>query len=656
MEYFNNILTVEAGWMIEQGVMTDCNYRHLTTRGDIQVVRRACRNTPALVAYDSLPDRYKKAIAEKVGDPRQAARKNVLEGLIEHSGEATQWLEEFTLADGRHLPKDVRTVYYANAIVLDAIGRLILNRSTKRKALGGKATRFWEEIVKAVESLDHGQWPCSLPENARSLERKYQKYKEEGYIALVHKNFTKGLKNAAKIADEDMEAVLVTIMSDPRNLDNAQVAKLYNMMAAQMGWKKITSSAVAVWRDKCDDLIFARRRGTKEYFSTKAMQVTRSAPTRPLLFWTLDGWDAELLYQKKPEKGATTYYNRLKLEVVLDPCTNYPIGFAIGESETAALIKEALRDAERETQRLFGKMYRATQIQSDQHGKKAMMPTYVTVAETPTPAKVGNAKSKPIERWFKYFNKKYCQLQANWSGFGVTSRKELQPNSEFLDKYKKDFPDKEGVIKQLVTFIQMERAELEAEYKARFKADGLMELTMQQYLMAFGQSSEDKRYLMQGQGIIATIGTHKMYYDCFDTRFRCFSSTRWQLRYDPDDPHYAMAVNEDETLQFMLEEKYVQPMALAERKDGDAYELQRIREFNARKEQETADTLSPMNERAFDLFRKAGDSTLSKLLITDGDGQHKIHKDKSRLRITQAEPVEVLEEDFDIATIAGNMY
>ena len=38
----------------------------------------------------------------------------------------------------------------------------------------------------------------------------------------------------------------------------------------------------------------------------------------------------------------------------------------------------------------------------------------------------------------------------------------------------------------------------------------------------------------------------------------------------------------------MLEEKYVQPMALADRKPGDAEQLQRVRDFNKELEAETA--------------------------------------------------------------------
>lgn len=640
MQYFNNILTVEAGWMIEQGVMTSENYRQMSHRGDIQVVRRACRNTPALVAYDSMPDRYKQAIVERIGDPRKEARQNVLEGLIEHSATASEYFENYMIDDDRHLPADKRREYYTNAIVLDGVRRLIEGRNSKRKALGNRATRFWDEISEAVQELDLTKWPHTLPANARSLERKYQRYLSDGLASLVHKAYQTGSKNAAKVADENQKAMLVTFMSDPRNLDNEQVARLYNMVAQQMDWKKITASAVAVWRDKCDDLIFARRHGAEKYRAGREMQVRRSAPTRPLLFWTMDGWDVELLYQNKPDKGATTYHNRLTMVVVLDGCCRYPIGFAVGKNESPALIREALRDAERETQRLFGRMYRVGQIQSDHFAMKNLTPTYQAVADKVTPARVKNAKAKPIEAWFNYFNKKYCQMQTNWSGFGITSRKELQPNTEYITKYKHQFPDFEGCVRQIVGMIQAERAELETAYVAQFEAEGLTELKTAQYLMAFGESTGERRYLLQGCGIRCTIGTRKMDYDCFDTHFRKYPSTRWQLRYDPEDLHYAVAVNEDESLQFTLEEKYIQPMALADRKEGDARELQRVMDFNRRKEQELMDELTPMEDRARELLEQ---TTLSKLLITDSRGQHKLPKAKARLAAANAELVEAVE-------------
>lgn len=75
--------------------------------------------------------------------------------------------------------------------------------------------------------------------------------------------------------------------------------------------------------------------------------------------WSLDGWDVELYFQKtgtdKRGYNTTTYSNRLSIVVVLDPCVNYPIGYAIGRQEEPSLIKEALKNAVNHTAELFGR-------------------------------------------------------------------------------------------------------------------------------------------------------------------------------------------------------------------------------------------------------------------------------------------------------------
>ena len=45
--------------------------------------------------------------------------------------------------------------------------------------------------------------------------------------------------------------------------------------------------------------------------------------------------------------------------------------------------------------------------------------------------------------------------------------------------------------------------------------------------------------------------------------------------FDPADKTKVMAANGDGSLRFLLEEKYIQPMALRDRKEGDAEELAR---------------------------------------------------------------------------------
>ena len=639
MQYYNNILTVEANWLIAQGIMSKPNYDQMRARKDIRVVRRGCRGQEALVDYESMPERFRRKVDEIVKDPYKAVRTNAVEECIAHSAEVSDYFDSYQIGDDRHLPVDKRREYYANAIVFDAIHTLIINRSAKRRSLGNKAVRFWNKISEAVQDLDRTRYPHALPANARSLERKYKIYKADGYESLVHKSYIAQNKNAAKVYDENQVSAIGVLISDPRNLDNEQVARVYNTLAEQMQWKKITGSTVAVWRDKLDSEIYARRHGAVAFRSKKSMQVKRSAPTYPLYYWTMDGWDVELMYQKQ-EGGRTTYHNRPTVVFILDACCKYPIGYAIGTHETPELIKEALRNAAKHTESLFGQMYRTAQLQSDNYSIKKLMPLYEKMADKATPAQVKNAKAKIIEPWFRQFNKKYCQMQTNWSGFGVTSRKELQPNSDFLNKYRKNFPDFEGVCQQLIRFIEAERAELHDKYVALYNempVENRFPLPYDQYLMLFGSTTGNKN-LLQGSGLNITIGGRKHSYDCFDPAFRNHASTRWEVRFDPDNLQRAIAVNEDESLRFTLEEKYIQPMALIERKDGDYEQLKRVMDFNKAQEQRIAGQIGGYMENAAGLLEEHNKKldTLQKLMICDSHGQHKNQRNKERLHLEPA--------------------
>ena len=130
------------------------------------------------------------------------------------------------------------------------------------------------------------------------------------------------------------------------------MAKAYNVKARALGWKEITAAAVGVWREKLQLEAAAGRLGVTNFRNTKTMQVKRSRPTAPFLMCSLDGWTVELLYQKtrtdKNGHNVTPYTNRLTIVVVLDPCVDYPMGYAVGDHECPELIKAANTAAEME--------------------------------------------------------------------------------------------------------------------------------------------------------------------------------------------------------------------------------------------------------------------------------------------------------------------
>ena len=631
VEYYNNTLTLEASWLVEQDIISESNYKQLSARQQLQIVRRGCLNTPALVAYDSMPERFKRRVVEVIGrSPYDLVKTNQLQALISDHIELSQFFENYKLTDGRFIPQNTRHEYYINAIILEAIHILITDKKAKRSALGHKTAKIWEKIAESVMELDRVRFPHSLPANPRRLESKYKTYRKEGAQSLIHKNFANN--NAAKVDDKDKESVIVELLAAPNNLDNVQVMKFYNLIAEKAGWKKITAGTVANWREEYETMIYAGRRGSVAFSNKKEMQVKRSAPTAPMYFWTLDGWDAELLYQKF-ENGRTTYHNRPTVVVILDAFNKYPVGYAVGTNETPELIQMALRNAARHTAELFGTMYRTHQIQSDRYAVKMMTPFYETLGKHYTPARAKNAKAKIIEPYFNHINKTYCQIQPNWSGFGITSDPEKQPNVEFINKFKKNFPEFEDVCRQIDIMIMAERAnKVEAYMNAWMQmADtDKIELSYKNYLMQFG-STTGRQILMQHNGLLPTINGVKYTYDCFDVNFRKHSSVKWNVVYDPDDMSRALAVNEDQTLQFLLEEKYVQPMALKDRKDGDSQQLQRVNDFNKQLKGEVTEFRAMSAENASEFIGMLPQfETLKKMCITDSKGQHKQNRNRAR--------------------------
>ena len=507
IQYYKASLAIEAQALIAHGIISRSAYDKMAERQDLRIVRRGCRNTCALVDYESMPDRIKQAVVAAFGNPYDYVADNALLHHLQPNPAAAEWLEAYRPDGVRHLRTQAVCRYHAEACILDAIGRLLASRRSRSSALGHRSARLWDELARLVTLVDTLRWPHSLPRNPRSLERKYKAYMQDGCAALVHKGYANN--NAARITDDTDIRALLALVSDPRNLSDAAVVRLYNAARPD---RPVTPRVVARFRAEHEQEIYARRHGATRFRAERLMTVRRSAPTAPLRLWTLDGWDAELLYQRtvtdKRGHTVTTYHNRVKLEVVLDTCTRYPVGFAIADTESPELVRAALRNAINHCATLFGRRYRPQQLQMDRAGYQTLLSTYRQTALRVTPAAVRNAKAKVIEPWFRYFNDTYCHLQTNWSGYGLTARADAQPNTEFINRHRHSFPDRDGVIEQLTRFIEMERARLHDEFISRWQNQStdveLCPMTDEQYLTAFGIHSEHT-YLMRNTGIRFTL-------------------------------------------------------------------------------------------------------------------------------------------------------
>lgn len=638
---------------LTDGFMTKPTLDYYIRKGAIKIVRRGCFGTPALYDIKGLSEKKRAEFKQRHVDLEEQAAARTFIDTITIDGKAQDYYEGVSIDGKRGLDADKRMEYVNNASILNAIQSQLAAAASMQAKVGRrnrvKMSDYWARMAEYLPRVAD-VFPHSLPANPRVLQRKYREYINGGepdYGALISGKFRNG--NAAKVATKEQVAWITKFIGFHTNVDCQEVADAYNTFCDTCGWKKITGRTVWNWAQRYGWAVDAGRYGAKAYLNRYGMQVKRLAPTAPMLFWSLDGWTVELYYRKRNNRGRTTYCNRLTVVVVLDPYNKYPIGYATGEQESPALIKAALRNAANHTAELFGQRYRPVQLQSDNYQIKVMLPVY-GIAEYVTPAAVGNAKAKPIEPYFRRLNHKYAKkCSGNWSGYGVTSRKESQPNLEWLNAHKGEIPDEATVRGQIDWIINSERGLKREAYVAGWSktpADCRLPMPTERYLLTFGEETGYKNAL-EGSGLNVRLLGARRSYDSFDLEFRKYAHVRWNIKYDPDNLHEVLAVNDEGDLRFVLEEKHLQPMALADRRPGDAEKLQRIRDFNRELKKAVIDFDTAATETVHESLLQHPDlnNPYAKSLITDSRGQHKDRRSQYRLEYTDIAQEATIEEN-----------
>ncbi len=657
MEYFNNILCVSHAELtggdpmdsnpLQRPIMTQANFKYYKKKEKFRVVNRACYGTPALVAYNSLPDRVKEKVIAKYGDPENNAKQHVLKDMIVRDLVAEQFYKTYP-KDGpadKRLKIEVAERYTINASVLNAIVRLTSKRILCINSNNRSFTRVWPETSRELNAMQE-EIGCRLPKNHLSLKRLVERYKAEGYIALISRKH--GNNNARKDKLPEQEALIIELIGDGRNIDNETVSRLYNAVAQRMDWKMVSPGTIANYRKEHPEC-YAGRFGKKALENDKLMQVKRTAPTRPMYFWCVDGWDTELFYKKHivdeaTGRSLTTYHNRPTVVVILDPFNMYIIGYAIGLHESTELIRQAFRNAFDHVRELFGSYFKPWQLQTDNYARGNLKSFYESCTCYYTPAAIGNAKAKTIEPFFNRFNRKYMRLLPNSSGHGVKSSKKIQISDDWIASHKRSFPDYSGCCAQIEQMIELDRrAKRDTFIKAwnDMPQEKKLPFNYADFLYIFGKTAAPRR--IYSDGVRLQISGQKFWYDCFDPEFRNYGHIGFFLKYDPSDMDKVLAVEnagtakepKEGSLRFVLERKYEQPMALMDRKPEDMGELMRIRRFN----QDMVDDIILKRKESGDIvrgfFEEHSDrlsSTLTAHVITDSLGRHKDVKNELRER------------------------
>lgn len=434
-EYYNNKLCVQAGWLYGDGeIMTIYNYKNLTNRKWLNILRRGCKGTPALVEFDSIPPRFKDVIIDKYGDPHKTTKHHRFKDYLKNDLDAVKFFGDFTLESGESLPQKNIQEYVANAIVLNAIGEIVNETKRIRRTLGGSTSKIWNAMADIIQDLPKHTYPHTLPSNVRRLKEKYSKYKKNGYYSLIHGGFCN--KNSEKINDQ-AKSWLFARWADRVNrvATTHQLFNEYNAIAPEKNWKPLLEERTIynyLHQPEVECLWYGHRYGELKAKEKYGYQHSTKLPSLRDSLWYSDGTKMNFYYQENGKVKTCQVYE------VMDAFSEVFLGYHISESENYEAQYHAFKMAASVSE------HRPYEMRFDNQGGHKKLEAgdlFSRLARLSIRTEPYNGKSKTIESAFGRFQSQYLKQYWFFTGMNIqTKRNESKANLEFIMANKADLP------------------------------------------------------------------------------------------------------------------------------------------------------------------------------------------------------------------------
>jgi hypothetical protein len=218
MEYFNNTLCITGAELMQH--IPKGTYDAMVARKQLNVVRRGCYGTPALIEFDSIPLRYKN-LFQNVDQEKKGV--TPFRECIKQDHKAIEFYSNYTLANGRMLEIKHQTQYATDAAVLNALHTIYTTQRDARKALSGNMRLFWSKALQGIE-LVREQFGHALPKSEAKLRAKYKEYITLGYEALISKKFCND--NSRKV-NEMLEHLILSLYTMPNKPFGSDIQQDY---------------------------------------------------------------------------------------------------------------------------------------------------------------------------------------------------------------------------------------------------------------------------------------------------------------------------------------------------------------------------------------------------------------------------------------------
>ena len=355
MEYYGNKLCISARELVDGGIMTLPNYKQLSARGRIDVVRSGKGlGRYALVAVDSLPTIYK----EKVEETYPGGNAVLLRGWILSNYELDQAAVAYFMdwAARQHSDKatdGLARKYAVNASVLNTCIRLYDRSRDYRRLMGEKYN--WDMKAATIETLRE-EFGHDLPASTLRFRKKVNEYRQYGYECLISCKF--GNQNKRKV-DYKTERVVMSIAVLPNQPYCSDVHEMYISFVC---------GELEVWDLETGEIFnpddFTDRNGAPKELSESTIRNILNKPSNRLLVehalrgystfmheqmphmhrhggeWSLSQItmdDVDLPRRMKGNEYVHAYY-------AYDVVSQCRVGLAYGRDKDDALVVECFRD------------------------------------------------------------------------------------------------------------------------------------------------------------------------------------------------------------------------------------------------------------------------------------------------------------------------
>jgi hypothetical protein len=433
-EYQQNTLCVQSAWLWESDIISFDYYRQLCSRGKIKKLTIGGNGRKALVAYESIPDRFKKLILEKVGDPYASVKNIVFGDYMDWDHTAEQYFRDYLLENGSHLPEEKQKEYTHQSVMFNAVKHIATN-VVVQKRFGGKK-QMWDRMLEAIGNLPE-TWMHTRYKNVISFKRAIHKYEDEGYSSIVSGKWMNS--NPSKIVDEVADFIMSQYCL-PIKYTISEVLKIYESKREAKGWKSLSERSIGAWLDKTEQkrIWMLARDGKDEYMKHFGHTVTRNrAQWFPNAWWAIDGTKLDLVhFANNKQKMAA----ELKINVVFDVYSEKIIGWDIAYSENHASHFRAVKMAVGES---GCRPFLFTYDKQSGHTSGKMQNLYDRLPAkggTHYSHKVGR-KSSPAEQIFNRLQQQVISKMWFSDKQGIKVRNAVnKPNTDFIVEYKTALP------------------------------------------------------------------------------------------------------------------------------------------------------------------------------------------------------------------------